>query len=414
MQIEAHVPSLSLHRGHLIIKNYIKFVSKPSTFTTKEKLGLNIFLPEIPLIPNSFAHKALFWLNKFEMDPIEPFQTSIFSPIPPWRTINNLITTFYDYKENIKDNLSFTNYISQTFPDHDAIYTDGSKTSSPLSTACAIHIPSRPSSHAWKLDPSHSVLSSELFAIYQALVFSSFDMQKNHIVLSDSRTALLLISNPDPQSHQNLVYSIQRQLLFLNRSKSVSVHWVKGHAGIVGNEKADQAANWGHSKVNISFLPLSSSVYQSMLKEKFYKYWEKSWKDDVDNTNKGKFLMMIRQGSIKRNLLILNSLSRREQVLITRLRIGHAGLQAYLHRFNIIQDDVCPHCGQDQETFEHFFFDCPTFDAERYELLRKLALSNIMQPTLRILFAGDQSVDNLLVIKAVIGYLADCGKNLTL
>ena len=124
--------------------------------------------------------------------------------------------------------------------------------------------------------------------------------------------------------------------------------------------------------------------------------------------------MMIRQGSIKRNLLILNSLSRREQVLITRLRIGHAGLQAYLHRFNIIQDDVCPHCGQDQETFEHFFFDCPTFDAERYELLRKLALSNIMQPTLRILFAGDQSVDNLLVIKAVIGYLADCGKNLTL
>ena len=60
------------------------------------------------------------------------------------------------------------NYINDKYPGHDHIFTDGSKTNSPLSTACGIYIPSRPSAYSWKIDPLHTVLSSELIAIYQA------------------------------------------------------------------------------------------------------------------------------------------------------------------------------------------------------------------------------------------------------
>ena len=101
-------------------------------------------------------------------------------------------------------------------------------------------------------------------------------------------------------------------------------------------------------------------------------------------------------------------------MLIQRLRIGHAGVQAYLERFNIVQEDLCPHCGRVPETLDHFFFFCDVFDIERRILQQKLEENNIEPSSLRILFAGDPSQNNFLIIKAVIAYVVDCGKKLTL
>ena len=348
------------------------------------------------------------------MDPLQPCQISLFSPVPPWKSFGENITTYYDYKETITNNDTFMNYISEKYPGHDHIFTDGSKINSPLSTACGIYIPSRPSAYSWKIDPLHTVLSSELIAIYQALIFSSFSMQTNHIILSDSKTALLLIKSLDPQSHQNMVFKIQRQLMFLNHTKSVSLHWVKGHMGILGNEKADRAANIGHSREHISFdvLPVPLTIHLSVLKTKFTLYWEDYWKKAVANTDTGKFLFNIRSGSIKKHMVIFNLLTRREQVLIQRLRIGHAGLQHYLHRFKIIQDDLCPHCSLAPETFEHFFYMCDAFDIERADFQQKLDSKNVNPITLKSILGCDPNLDNLFIIKAVISYLNDCGKSL--
>ena len=87
-------------------------------------------------------------------------------------------------------------------------------------------------------------------------------------------------------------------------------------------------------------LPVPFTIHLSLLKSKFALYWEDYWKKEVANTDTGKFLFNIRGGSIKKHLVIFNLLTRREQVLIQRLRIGHTGLQHYLHRFKIIQDDA--------------------------------------------------------------------------
>ena len=414
LQVEAFIPPLTLHRGFLIVKNYIKLISKPNSFLTKSKLALDTYIPEAPKIANNFSCRVRYWLHTFDLNPIQPYQINLLSPIPPWENIDELITTYYDYKGTIKNNNLFNAYLRNKFPNYEPIFTDGSKIKSPVSTACAIFVPSRPSAYSWKLDPVHSVLSSELFAIYQALELSSYDMEIDHIILSDSKTALLLIRKLEPESHHDIVYSIQRQLLFLNSVKNVVIHWVKGHAGITGNEKADQAANFGHSLDQLTYLSIPDTIFLSFLKENFYKYWEHYWNTSVENTNKGKFLRNIRQGSIKKNDIIFNVLSRREQVLIQRLRIGHAGVQAYLERFNIVQEGLCPHCGRAPETLEHFFFFCDTFDLDRHILERKLNQNNITSFSLRTLLAGDPNENNFLIIKAVISYLEDCGKNLTM
>ena len=99
---------------------------------------------------------------------------------------------------------------------------------------------------------------------------------------------------------------------------------------------------------------------------------------------------------------------------MTRLRIGHAGVQAYLERFKIISDESCTHCGRAPETILHFFFFCDEFDVERAMLENKLNEINVQLNSLRTLLAGEVSNSSLDVIKAVLSYIKDCGKQLTL
>src|SRR5438045_8867505 len=65
----------------------------------------------------------------------------------------------------------------------------------------------------------------------------------------------------------------------------------------------------------------------------------------------------------KRNLVkrtkpssqIYRQLSKRKHIAwIARLRTGHCSLSSYLERFKIIDDAICPGCGDAKETVQHF------------------------------------------------------------
>ena len=50
--------------------------------------------------------------------------------------------------------------------------------------------------------------------------------------------------------------------------------------------------------------------------------------------------------------------SRHKETLITRLRLGHCGVNKLLHGLQIVKDDKCATC-QIKEDTQHLFFDCP-------------------------------------------------------
>ena len=83
------------------------------------------------------------------------------------------VTSIYDYML-IDNELKFSNYISEKFPSHQQIYTDGSKCHSPDSVAGALYSATARQVHCWKLRSEHSVLGSELFAINKALLYTYF------------------------------------------------------------------------------------------------------------------------------------------------------------------------------------------------------------------------------------------------
>ena len=55
---------------------------------------------------------------------------------------------------------------------------------------------------------------------------------------------------------------------------------------------------------------------------------------------------------------------------IYQLRSGHIPLNAYLHRFKLVDGPQCPACGAPRETPQHYILECPAYDHERRRILK--------------------------------------------
>jgi hypothetical protein len=53
----------------------------------------------------------------------------------------------------------------------------------------------------------------------------------------------------------------------------------------------------------------------------------------------------------------------------TALVTGHGKTKSYLHRFNLIDNSMCP-CNEGQQTSEHIIFRCNILEAQRNSLIK--------------------------------------------
>ena len=64
-------------------------------------------------------------------------------------------------------------------------------------------------------------------------------------------------------------------------------------------------------------------------------------------------------------------ISRKTASAIFQLRVGHAPLNDYLHRFKKVESSQCPACGHPKETPEHYLLHCPSYDHEHWPILNQ-------------------------------------------
>lgn len=122
-----------------------------------------------------------------------------------------------------------------------SIYTDASLTQT--TAGFAILQPDNAKFLLYKTTTHTNSFTLELAAIHTALENISFFRQPFHtrcIIFTDSRSALDALSNPTSKHH------IINQIRFILKEPTmvnfVEFAWVKGHAGIIGNEWADSLA----------------------------------------------------------------------------------------------------------------------------------------------------------------------------
>ena len=75
---------------------------------------------------------------------------------------------------------------------------------------------------------------------------------------------------------------------------------------------------------------------------------------------------------------IYEQLSKRKHIAwIARLRTGHCSLNTYLERFNIVDDAICPGCGDAKETVKHFLLVCQKYERWRDRMRKAVGVGGM-------------------------------------
>ena len=139
--------------------------------------------------------------------------------------------------------------------------------------------------------------------------------------------------------------------------RHVSLCWIPSHVGIKGNEMADKAAKEG----------IRSIITQSKIPpESFFPHISKlcmeEWQDSWDSTPTNKlFSIKPVLGKDKPH----TSLCRRDETVITRLRIGHSRMT---HSYLLSRESqpVCDHC-KCHLTVKHMLLECSSTAVIRHK-----------------------------------------------
>ncbi|XP_062713477.1 uncharacterized protein LOC134290367 [Aedes albopictus] len=235
---------------------------------------------------------------------------------------------------------AFREVLNRKFSTHEVRYTDGSK----LAERVGLGIYSRTTEMYHSLPIQCSVFSAEAAAIFLA---TTTPCDNPMLVVSDSDSVLSAITNPS--NRHPFIQKIQEALE--NPSTRTTFMWVPGHCGILGNERADILAGIGRNSPTLTRTVPRDDI-KSWLKERLWTAWSGAWR-----RNREPFLRKIKNTTSTWQ----DQPSRREQVVLSRLRTGHTRLSHDMGSTGGGFHRQCETCGT-RNTVEHFLINCPILE----------------------------------------------------
>ena len=270
------------------------------------------------------------------------------------------------------------------------VYSDGSAHDGKVGAAALLRHDGKPD-RVLKLHlgstEHHTVYEAELAGMLMGLHLIRTE-KKNTVkcVLSvDNQAALSAINSelnkPGQHIADNLLKTVKK--LFASKGNNrfaLTLRWSAGHVGIAGNEDADELAKSAadrDSSVSKDLPPYlcktlgySCSAMCQAHNEKIKRQWVNSWTGSprYQRSRYQDRLTPYSQKYLK--YISSNDILRKTASLIFQLRVGHAPINQYLHRFKKIESPSCPACRHPKETVEHFLIHCLKYAHKRWLLLR--------------------------------------------
>jgi len=225
------------------------------------------------------------------------------------------------------------------------------------------------SSGKYRIGPFCSLFQAELIEIKNSIEFfqtyceNTIVQNRNVCIFSDSQSAISAIkqyrnSHPIVSDIKNLIISLENKFVF-------HFKWIKGHSGIIGNERADllakEASNVDLSESIYNLFPLSFA--KRHFKSVTINEWEHNWKMTSKASQTKQFFPSINDRLAIKYL--------KPNYKLTQFLSGHGNFNAYLKRFNLITNDLCD-CQQTSETPLHIIFECVLYESERHQLINAI------------------------------------------
>jgi hypothetical protein len=158
---------------------------------------------------------------------------------------------------------------------------------------------------------------------------------------------------------------------------SLTLKWSAGHCGIEGNEKVDSEAKKAASGTTSSAKLLPPYLRKPLLinpaaaKRAYSDNLNSTWKADWTQSLRGKNMKTLDDTMLSTKFLKMISNPKLSQVAasrISQLRLQHAPLNSYLHRFKRVDKPNCLACGEADENASHYLLQCPSYAFERWAL----------------------------------------------
>jgi ribonuclease HI len=240
--------------------------------------------------------------------------------------------------------------IRHRYHTYNSIYTDGSKDTDKVAAAAV----TRSSTLQCRLPDRASIFTAEIQAILLALDHIAKSSDNHFIIFSDSKSCLQAIANlklEHPLILQTLEKLNSRKLI----GKYVIFCWLPSHTGIKGNEEADAAAKAALQRP-VSNIRIPHSDFKPYITNLMTDIWQNNWNKKVNN----------KLFEIKPTLgrtCTPSMLTRRDEVVLCRARIGHTHLT---HSYLLKGEDQpeCIPC-QCALTIKHILIDCVDFSVIR-------------------------------------------------
>ena len=214
-------------------------------------------------------------------------------------------------------------------------------------------------SHKTKLKSHYTVFTAESIAILQAVHYVKLNCMPKSVICTDSMSVLQAL-----QSHQlchPIITEIRDLLHQLNNANNECIIlWIPGHVGIYGNEKADTQAKCAIELSEEETYEVSFQEYIPMLRTACHNYFNVTWINDNRPTN----LKRIKHETGNWNTSIRHK--RREEIVLSRLRLGHTRL-THSYLLNRESRPMCEQCNV-HVTVRHFLLECPLYDEPRLRL----------------------------------------------
>ncbi|XP_060810843.1 uncharacterized protein LOC132904445 [Amyelois transitella] len=242
------------------------------------------------------------------------------------------------------------------------IYTDGSKHDGKVGAALTVwEGAAETSTKKLKLDNMCTVYQAELLALSVATERALRSSALSCNIYCDSRSALETVS--DSSSLHNLALTARaniKEVMMLG--KIINLFWIKAHAGLEGNERADdlaKSAALGRVRPHYDRCPVS--FVKRQIRMDTIDEWNRRYVEgDTASTTKLFFPDAGEAYQILRKIALTP--------VLVQVFTGHGGFSQYLNRFKCKESPTCACDPANEESIDHVLTECAVYDKDRNDL----------------------------------------------
>nr|XP_049693341.1 uncharacterized protein LOC126053945 [Helicoverpa armigera] len=144
---------------------------------------------------------------------------------------------------------------------------------------------------------------------------------------------------------------------------AVSLFWIKAHAGLPGNERADELAK--EAALSLRRKPDYDQCPISFIRRQIRMGSLDEWNRRYVSGETASVTKMFLPDAIAAFRIVKQV---RPTGVLTQILTGHGGFSEYLNRFKCKESPSCACDPNAEETVPHIILDCPIFARERYRL----------------------------------------------